>query len=302
MKRAGVNLLVVVALLMASVSVASASPNAMGRLDTDTPTPATKGSSGIYVVQLLEAPVVDYKGDIVGYAATEVRPGEKLDKNDPAVIQYAGYLDQRHDAVLGAVGGTILYDYRYTYNGFAAALSPEQAEALQSVPGVLAVTADEVRYADTSSTPGFLGLTAPGGLWEQLGGPGCGGEDIVIGIIDSGIWPESASFAADASDGIKHDTHCNRVFSDPAGKGWDWAGACQTGEEFAADDCSNKLIGARYYNESAPAPSFNTDYLPQEISTLGVQLGPVPEPSALIIACLAVPALAYAIRRHRRVA
>jgi len=56
---------------------------------------------------------------------------------------------------------------------------------------------------DTSSTPDFLGLTDPKGLWSKLGGvrPGASptrsgpGENIVIGVIDSGIWPEQPSFA-----------------------------------------------------------------------------------------------------------
>ena len=48
---------------------------------------------------------------------------------------------------------------------------------------------------DTSTTPSFLGLTASGGLWDQLGGFGHAGENIIIGDIDSGIWPESLSFA-----------------------------------------------------------------------------------------------------------
>jgi len=40
-----------------------------------------------------------------------------------------------------------------------------------------------------------LGLNAPGGLWDQLGGAGRTGEDIIIGDVDSGIWPESLSFS-----------------------------------------------------------------------------------------------------------
>jgi hypothetical protein len=36
---------------------------------------------------------------------------------------------------------------------------------------VLAVTKDELHHANTSTTPTFLGLTDPGGLWAQLGGP-----------------------------------------------------------------------------------------------------------------------------------
>ena len=63
------------------------------------------------------------------------------------------------------------------------------------MPGVLSVARNELHEVNTSSTPTFLGLDAPGGIWEQLGGVGSAGEDIVIGVVDSGIWPESLSFA-----------------------------------------------------------------------------------------------------------
>jgi hypothetical protein len=42
---------------------------------------------------------------------------------------------------------------------------------LSKQDGVVKVTADELVNQDTSSTPTFLGLTDPDGLWNQLGGP-----------------------------------------------------------------------------------------------------------------------------------
>ena len=106
------------------------------------------------------------------------------------------YLKEQHnDAVNKVGGGQKLYDYTYTYNGFAAVITEDQAEEMKKVPGVLSVQIEEFFDMDTSSTPSFLGLTEAGGLWDQLGGIGKGGEDIIIGVIDSGIWPESLSFS-----------------------------------------------------------------------------------------------------------
>jgi subtilisin family serine protease len=199
-----------------------------------------------YIVQMLQAPVVAYEGGEAGLAATKPAKGEKIDPNSAAVKKYADYLVGQHDAALQKVGGaTKVYDYTYTYNGFAAKLTDGQKAALEKQAAVLAVTAEEQVTADTSSTPAFLGLTAPGGLWEQLGGPDGGkkgsgaGEDVVIGIVDSGIWPESGSFSdRDASGKL--------IYQQIPG----WHGKCTPGEDFAGSDCNQKLIGAQYFNAS----------------------------------------------------
>lgn len=76
---------------------------------------------------------------------------------------------------------------------------------------ILHIWADGVRYPETYNTPDFLGLTASGGLWDQLGGQGMVGEDVIIGVIDTGIWPEHPSFSdqndlgdASGSSGKRH--------------------------------------------------------------------------------------------------
>ena len=86
-------------------------------------------------------------------------------------MKYAGYLTAKHDAALRLVGGgRKAYSYNYVFNGFAAELSEAQAAALRATAGVVNVSKDEMRVLDTSSTPAFLGLSDPGGLWDQLGG------------------------------------------------------------------------------------------------------------------------------------
>jgi hypothetical protein len=156
---------------------------------------AARRTNGLYIVQLAEFPVVAYTGGVAGFAPTKANRGQKIDPKNPGVIGYAGYLDGRHSAVLARVGGRKVYDYRYSFNGFAAELTEAQAEALRSVQGVVAVTKDTLQDADTSNTPTFLGLDAANGLWAELGGVGRAGEGIIIGVIDSGVWPESLSFS-----------------------------------------------------------------------------------------------------------
>ncbi|MDQ3120797.1 MAG: S8 family serine peptidase, partial [Verrucomicrobiota bacterium] len=166
-----------------------------------------KSGNGVYIVQMKEAPAVAYKGEIAGFKATAPKQGEKINPIAPDVVKYVGFLKGRHDEALRNVGnGQKLYSYGFTFNGFAAKLSPEQAAALQKQDGVVAVSEDEALQMDTSSTPAFLGLDAPNGLWNQLGGFGDkknsgAGEGIIIGMVDSGIWPESKSFSDRDADG-----------------------------------------------------------------------------------------------------
>ena len=151
-------------------------------------------NNGVYIVQMADDPVVAYNGGIKGLKATAPKNGQKIDPNSADVVNYVSYLNGKHNGALAKVGGANkLYDYSYSFNGFAAQLTADQAAKLSSTAGVLAVSSDELHTVDTSSTPGFLGLTDPGGLWEQLGGVGSAGDGIIIGIIDTGIWPRASA-------------------------------------------------------------------------------------------------------------
>jgi subtilisin family serine protease len=205
-----------------------------------------KRADNFYIVQLADRPVATYDGSIKGYKATQPVNGKKIDPYANDVINYMSYLTSRHDQALAQVGGgKKLYSFGYVFNGFAAELTAAQAEKLKSLPGVLAVSENETFSVDTSSTPTFLGLTAPGGLWEQLGGIGKGGEDVIIGVVDSGVWPESLSYT-DRTGLNGNGTQDGKLdYQQIPG----WNGKCTPGEAFTASDCNQKLIGARYYNE-----------------------------------------------------
>ena len=200
----------------------------------------TRVANNAYIVQLAEEPVSAYRGGVAGYRATAPRKGQKIDPNSPDVVSYLAYLNARQDAVLAGVGGgRKLYSYGYVFNGFAAELTAEQAARLAQTKGVLAVTKDEARSLDTSSTPGFLGLTAPGGAWSKTKG-----EGVIIGIVDGGIWPESLSFSDRTGTNGNASKDGKLSYQQIPG----WNGRCVPGEEFNASHCNQKLIGARYYN------------------------------------------------------
>ncbi|HET9208495.1 MAG TPA: S8 family serine peptidase, partial [Burkholderiaceae bacterium] len=93
-------------------------------------------------------------------------------------------------------------------------------------------------------------LPGKDGFWKEQGAKG---DDIIIGVIDSGIWPEHPSFSdrkTRGGHGHGHDFHSRgRDEGDYDYKRIrGWHGICQAGEQFTADDCNRKLIGARYYN------------------------------------------------------
>ncbi len=201
-------------------------------------------ADGVYIVQLRDLPTIAYDGSTPGYAATKPGKGHKLDVTSAAALRYGDHLKAKHDVELKTHGGTKLYDYTISNNGFAARLTAAEANKMAADKDVIAIVPDEIRTLDTSSTPAFLGLSDPGGLWDQVGGVGKAGEDIIIGDIDSGIWPEAQSF----SDRVgKNPVSSGLAYKKPAAS---WHGICQTGEDWNKHDCNNKLIGARYYNAS----------------------------------------------------
>ncbi|GLJ35479.1 hypothetical protein SUGI_0713530 [Cryptomeria japonica] len=121
----------------------------------------------------------------------------------------------------------LLYTYNVLLHGFAAKLTSAEAAALESVDGCLAVIPSSLNKLHTTHSPKFLGLTDGGGLWSQQLNRG---EDVIVGVVDTGIWPESESF---------HDKGLGPVPSR-------WKGECESGEQFDSSMCNRKLIGARF--------------------------------------------------------
>jgi subtilisin family serine protease len=194
----------------------------------------------VYIVRLAEPSVARYDGGIQGHAATRPAKGSKLDAKHPDVVRYRDHLSERQKAVMRSAGVTrSLRSYGYVFNGFAATLSEAQVQKLAATAGVLSISVNEMRTADTSSTPTFLGLTGKDGFWKEQEAKG---EDIVIGIIDSGIWPEHPSFSD--RNGGRDDDDDERAYKPLRG----WNGTCMTGEQFTEKNCNRKLVGARYYN------------------------------------------------------
>ena len=240
LKRRSVHILLVVATLLGVSDMRG--PMVIA---AQSPAQAKAKSNNLYIVQMNEVPVASYSGGMPGLRATKPARGQKIDTNSADVLAYSTYLNNRHSQILGTVGAPRkVYDYNYTFNGFAAELDPGQAAALANVSGVLNVTKDELQTTSTSTTPTFLGLDAPGGLWDQVGGVGSAGEDIIIGVIDSGVWPESLSFSDRTGQNGNASKDGKLAYRQISG----WHGKCVPGEQFNASMCNQKLIGAQHFD------------------------------------------------------
>ncbi|MBA0553192.1 hypothetical protein Golob_012394 [Gossypium lobatum] len=200
-----------------------------------------KGKAEIYIVIVEGEPIISYKGGENGFEATAVESDEKLDTTSELVTSYASHLEKKHDMLLGMLfeHGSYkkLYSYKHLINGFSVHLSPQQAETLKRAPGVKSVERDWKVRKLTTHTPQFLGL--PTGVWPAGGGFDRAGEDIVIGFVDSGIYPHHPSFAA------HHD--------DPYGPVPKYRGKCEIDPDTKRDFCNGKIIGAQYFAEAAKA-------------------------------------------------
>lgn len=175
----------------------------------------------------------------------------------------ANLLQESHLRLVGTVlkrgqraDSVVVRQYKHGFSGFAARLSKDEAAALRRKPGVVSVFRDPVYQLHTTRSWDFLQQTEvkvdsaprrrrrPGNTKaENDGGSSSPATtDTIIGLLDSGIWPESPSF-------------------DDAGMGpvpSRWKGVCMTGDDFNSSNCNRKLIGARYYDLSdvrGPAPS-----------------------------------------------
>ena len=217
------------------------------------PAAATAADAGTqnYIVQIASAPLASYTGGTKGLAATKPQAGKKVDTTGPAARAYEAHLKAARDAAMRSAGVTpsrATKTYDVAFSGFTASLTAAEAARLEKVPGVVNVWKDEVRTADTVSTPKFLGLEGPTGVWQdKFGGSDHAGEGMIIGVIDSGIWPESKSFAALPSPR-----------PDAAIIAAKWSGTCQAGvaTNAAPVTCNNKLIGARYYDAGTALQPF----------------------------------------------
>lgn len=127
----------------------------------------------------------------------------------------------------------MLYTYNNAIHGFSTRLTAEEAEFLQEKPGVLSVWPEQRYELQTTRTPEFLGLSSSIQMFPESNSE----SEVIIGVLDTGVWPESKGFDDSGLGPIPRS----------------WKGTCETGTNFTASNCNRKLIGARYFSQGYEA-------------------------------------------------
>ncbi|KZV44979.1 Subtilase 4.13 isoform 2 [Dorcoceras hygrometricum] len=125
-------------------------------------------------------------------------------------------------------GQSLVRSYTRSFNGFAAYLTHEEHEKLARKEEIVSIFPSTTLHTQTTRSWDFMGFD------ENVRRNPTVESDMIVGVIDTGIWPESESFI-------------DKGFSPPPKK---WKGVCKGGQNFT---CNNKIIGARYYKSINPS-------------------------------------------------
>lgn len=197
------------------------------------------------IVKLKGEPLITYKGGIPGLAPTDPRITgvSQLDVKSYASQEYLGHLAKKHanfeTTILKAIPkAKITHRYTVIVNGMAIIMPSDQIEKLANLPDVETIYLDELLQPDTDNSPQFIGATT---VWNQLGGQESAGEGVVVGVLDTGIWPEHQSFSDPDPSGKPYPAP-PAPLSGP--RACQFSGGSNPGGPFT---CNNKLIGAQRF-------------------------------------------------------
>ncbi|WP_415775057.1 S8 family serine peptidase [Shewanella oncorhynchi] len=205
-----------------------------------------------YIVRLRDSAVANYQGDIPGFKATSPQRVQstsqskssgnvKLNVAAPEVKSYASFLEVKQERFItnasAAIGRRLepITTYQYALNGMAVRMTQAQAIKMAELPEVVFIERERLEQLETDVSQVLLGSPK---VWDgSATGTKAMGEGVIVGIIDSGINSDHASFADVGQDGYDH--------TNPLGQGI-YIGDCKT--DFASM-CNDKLIGVRSYPE-----------------------------------------------------
>ncbi|GAA1772717.1 S8 family serine peptidase [Luedemannella helvata] len=156
------------------------------------------------MVKLDYDPVATYTGNVPGFAATSPSVTGRTLREAPAERRYTTYvegrerdfIDQLRERVPGAVVGQRL---RTVYGGVALTVPANRVADVVAIKGVVAVQSDAPVRPLTDASPQFIGATD---IYPRMGGPATAGRGVIVGVLDTGAWPEHPSFADQGQLGV----------------------------------------------------------------------------------------------------
>jgi subtilisin family serine protease len=204
------------------------------------------------IVKLEDTPLAAYTGNIPKLAPTSPRitGAKRLNARASASLAYLDYLKGRQESFISTARASIAqakvtHRYGVIFGGVAMLVPESQVDQVAKLPGVKAVYPDTLLHVQTDRSPEFIGAPA---LWDKLGGQENAGEGVVVGVLDTGVWPEHPSFSDPDPSGKPYPAppvlpgangfgpYGSRSTCDFGNTGYNPADAPFT--------CNNKLIGA----------------------------------------------------------
>ena len=139
-----------------------------------------------------------YAGGVDGLAATSPSvTGTPLSGKSSAEQAYGNYAAGHEAAFKSALATAVPQarvgsSFRTVYGGVQAVVPANTVADVLAIGNVVAVQSDSLNKPLTDSSPSFIGATS---LYPQLGGSNNAGKGVILGVLDSGAWPEHPSFA-----------------------------------------------------------------------------------------------------------
>lgn len=163
-----------------------------------------------------------------------------ISSNHEMLASVTGSIHQAQDAAI--------HHYSKTFRGFSAILTQEQAQTLSEKESVISVFESRAIPLHTTRSWEFLGINAIPELNQSTSDEPQ--SDVIVGVLDTGVWPESESFNDEGLGPIPKR----------------FKGECIVGDQFTVQNCNRKIIGARYYykgfeEEFGPLESRNGTFI-----------------------------------------
>ncbi|KAI3924788.1 hypothetical protein MKW98_031039 [Papaver atlanticum] len=160
-----------------------------------------------------------------------------ISSNHELLAPVAGSFGQAKEA--------ITYHYHKSFRGFLAKLTTDKAQKLRETESVISVFESKTNQLHTTHSWDFLGVDNVPQNNANVGSK----SDVIVGVIDTGVLPESESF--------------NDNGLGPVPKRF--KGVCVAGDQFTVNNCNRKIIGARIYSKGyeavhGPLESFNATF------------------------------------------